>query len=163
MLEAINHKDLQNLRAIIASDSSALVNTYSNFHYPSGTIHPISQLPTRLPYLKLVHINRRLNTQADSLAQQGKIRGKLLAGWPCSATNSTATVNIVESSLGIMQQLGINTHLNYSSEYLQEDNSHCVWISMEPSITSISLYAINICSEIYSLLRPPSYKLSALN
>lgn len=61
MLEAINHKDLQNLRAIIASDSSALVNTYSNFHYPSGTIHPISQLPTRLPYLKLVHINRGLS------------------------------------------------------------------------------------------------------
>lgn len=140
MLEAILHKALHNLKVLIAFDFSALVNTYSNCHHPPRIAHPINQLLIRLPDLKLVHINRRLNSQADSLAQQGKKRGKLLAGWLCSATNITSTVSSWEE-VSIMQQLCINTHLHCSSEYLQKDNNHCGWISLEAKYHKYQLSA----------------------
>lgn len=91
MLEAISNKKLENLKIVIATESITLFNIYHIPTHPSVPTHPIRQILLGLPNINLVLINRRFNSQADSLAQLGKKGNRLLASWPHLPSTSIST------------------------------------------------------------------------
>lgn len=81
MLENIMAKDIKEAMIVIATDSLQLAIFVR--HNISNLLnkHSLLMLLRQLPNLKLVHINRLFNSEADRLAGEGIIRNTLAAGW----------------------------------------------------------------------------------
>lgn len=58
-----------------------LVNLYDSFQFSKDNSHPLCKLFTSLPRVKLIHLDRRFNDQADKLAKEGRERLIVIEGW----------------------------------------------------------------------------------
>lgn len=82
ILQSLSCKGYDKLDAVVASDSHALVSIYnSDDMLKLEENAQLANLKAKLEGVKVVYINRRLNSEADRLAGEGKGLSSLRAGW----------------------------------------------------------------------------------
>ncbi|KAK1383778.1 hypothetical protein POM88_021513 [Heracleum sosnowskyi] len=83
LLEAILPKGFISEHILIVTDSTALMDKCNSAAIINGEANPLLQTLQNLPRVKVVHLNRRYNLEADRLAKEGLARNRLVAGWNC--------------------------------------------------------------------------------
>lgn len=81
MIENLNQKNLKDISLLISSDSSQLINAYNLFSATPLVTPSLHQSIRSFKNLKLAHLNRRYNSEADRLATEGTQRKEMVAGW----------------------------------------------------------------------------------
>lgn len=81
MINSIIQKGLKDISLLIASDSSQLIKSCRLNTSSLLEVSTLVQSIRVLPNLKVAHLNRRFNSEADRLAKEGMLRSAIIAGW----------------------------------------------------------------------------------
>lgn len=82
LIQKIINSDLTDTHILIASDSLELVTACNNdIQNLNEDIHLIKEFLKLKQGVKVAHINRRFNIEADRLGKKGRLRSNVLEGW----------------------------------------------------------------------------------